>query len=146
MVRHDELILREIQRDERIVSRFWQLVSKGDSGNSCWHWQGRVSKRSPALQVGRLCTQATRVAWWTATGSFPMGGRFYRTCDNDLCVRPDHLAWSLGKSAERVQDLDSSGYFVPSGVAMRVAVVAGERPQMFRFVSREAAALLPLAG
>ena len=144
MAGRDEKILQTIQRDERIVARFWQLISKGDSESACWIWHGPVNKRYPSIQVGRSCTSAARIAWWTATGFFPSGGRFHRTCENELCVRPDHLAWSRGQGAERV--LDPSGHFALSGVAVRVAIAAGERPQVFRFVSQEAASTMLLAG
>lgn len=139
----DEKTLAMIQQDEQIVARFWQLVSKGDTETACWYWRGLLRKQLPSFPVGRRSVGAARIAWWTATGAFPSGGRFYRTCQDERCVRPDHLAWQLGRSAERV--LDAFCYCAPSGVAARVAV-AGERPQVYRFVSHEAVSTLRLAG
>jgi hypothetical protein len=136
MPRHEERILYEIQRDERILARFWENITKHDSDNACWEWLGPVNKRYPSMQVGRWCTAAARIAWWSSTGSFPKGGRFYRTCDNVLCVRPHHLAWSLGRRAEYL--LDSYDTFAPSGIPVRTSVTPGERPRVYRFVSRDA--------
>lgn len=142
-ITRDEKTLGMIQQDERIVARFWQLVSKGDAETACWCWHGLVRKRLPSFLIERRCIGAARIAWWTATGAFPSGGRFYRTCHNERCVRPDHLAWQVGRSAERA--LDAFCYCAPSGVAARVSVT-GERPQVYRFVSDEAASTLRLAG
>jgi hypothetical protein len=146
--RRDERVLRRLDQDEQILARFWSHVDKGtaDAGaaaTSCWRWFGSMSKRHPTLRIGSFEVSAVRVAWWTVTGAFPSGGRFIRTCGDRACVCPDHLAWQLGKATER--GLDSYGPLAPSGVALRVAV-ADERPVVLRFVSREAASALRLAG
>jgi hypothetical protein len=134
--RTEKRILYAMERDERILARFWERVSKLDADDACWVWRGPMNKRYPSIQVGRWCTAAARIAWWSSTGSFPLGGRFYRTCANTRCVRPHHLAWSLGRRAEYL--LDSYEAFAPSGIPVRTSVAPRERPRVYRFVSADA--------
>lgn len=69
------------------AERFWSKVEKGDG---CWLWVG-----GRADGYGVFCHSGTRapahhMAWLLTHGALP-GERLIHTCENNLCVRPDHL-------------------------------------------------------
>jgi hypothetical protein len=56
------------------------------------------------------------LAWLWSTGEFPLGGRFYRSCENSLCLRPAHLVWAVTRIMERRLCAEFDGYVRLSGV------------------------------
>lgn len=82
-----------------IIDRFWEKVQKTEN---CWIWKDRPDGDG----YGRLNTKdcgslAHRVAWFVYTGNWP-DKLVLHTCDNRLCVKPDHLY--LGTDADNVRD------------------------------------------
>lgn len=81
----EELAPPEIR--ERFEARF-------EVGPSCWVWRGTKQSRPGAygvIQAGRMQFRAHRLAYFYAFGPIPAGLVVRHTCDNPLCVRPDHL-------------------------------------------------------
>lgn len=72
--------------------RFWIKVIKTDT---CWEWRGAASPQG----YGMFCSGwgangvelAHRFAYRTLVGPIPEGMTLDHTCDNKLCVNPDHL-------------------------------------------------------
>lgn len=91
------------------TDRFWSLVVRGPV---CWVWQGsRNSKgygRLAATVDGEKSTQqAHRIAYYLAHGIDPADKMVCHHCDNQPCVRPDHLF--LGKALDNARDMVAKG-------------------------------------
>lgn len=86
--------------------RFWSLVVKGDG---CWTWTGQrhgrgYGKFRAKIHGGSL---AHRASWFFTHGAIPPGLVVMHTCDNRICVRPDHL--QLGTQADNMADMGRKG-------------------------------------
>src|SRR6185503_17034519 len=111
MRRTSAAFARAIQHDAGIIERFWSHVVFGTSEDDCWEWQLRIKPGGyPMFFIGHHSIGATRVAWFTATGELPTGGRMRHSCDNSACVRPTHLAWIIGHRTAHVLEAMADGY------------------------------------
>lgn len=84
--------------------RFETKVLKTDG---CWTWTGVVTK----LGYGHFWLDGTnklahRVSYLIHKGD-PTGFKVLHSCDNTLCVNPEHLR--LGTQADNVRDMDQKG-------------------------------------
>ncbi|HKG94666.1 MAG TPA: HNH endonuclease [Gemmatimonadaceae bacterium] len=128
-------VVRAVQHDERVLERFWSYVDT-DSEGGCWEWRGPVTHGDyPRLIIGRFSIPAARVAWFTATGELPVGGRVFHNCQNPLCVRPEHLAWAVSQRTERVLNALGDGYLTASGVPVVTPAQRARMPRVLRYVS-----------
>jgi hypothetical protein len=110
--------LLAIGRDHRVLERFWSSVEQSVEPNGCWEWKGWLKPGGyPAFQIGQQSIAAPYVTWFWSTGDLPLGGRLHQTCDNSLCVRPSHLAWSVGRVMMRRLAAESDGYIPASSNA-----------------------------
>jgi hypothetical protein len=88
--------------------RFWEKVKKSVDG--CWTWTAGTSKnfgygwfRSGTGEP----VHAHRFSWEIHYGPIPENQCVLHSCDNPLCVRPDHLF--LGNRTKNAADRDGKG-------------------------------------
>lgn len=89
------------------VERFWRYVQKGEG---CWNWSGPTTglhSHYGAIWVNNSYQRAHRYSWELHNGPIPEGLLVCHTCDNPLCVRPDHLF--LGSYADNAHDMHAKG-------------------------------------
>jgi hypothetical protein len=79
--------------------RFLKHINKTDG---CWKWTGSVSRRYGMFKVNKKVRRANRVAYELWNGSIPDGLHILHSCDNTLCVNPQHLR--VGTNTENVAD------------------------------------------
>jgi hypothetical protein len=99
-----------VQTHEPVADRFWRRVEKGDG---CWLWTGRVGNGGYGLldRISRGRSRpvlAHRMSWELTHGSVPNPPQeLCHTCDNRLCVRPDHM-W-IGTRTDNMIDCATKG-------------------------------------
>lgn len=72
-----------------IEERFWAKV---DKSADCWVWKGATVQGYGILHVtGKRSVYAHRFSYELAFGPIPPLVAVCNTCENKLCVRPDHL-------------------------------------------------------
>lgn len=73
-------------------TRFWAKVEKT---NGCWLWTGGTARGYGQFRLGggrgSKNVRAHRYAYELLVGPIPAGLEIDHTCENKLCVRPDHL-------------------------------------------------------
>lgn len=89
------------------ADEFNRLVSRGQF-DDCWPWLGTVGHHG----YGRVswngrAHQAHRVSWMLTRGPIPVGMVICHSCDNPICVNPNHL-W-MGTQRDNVDDCKSKG-------------------------------------
>jgi HNH endonuclease len=107
--RSDDLLIAAAWLHERGVGRFWNKVVKL-TGDNCWVWNSETDANGYGffwIEVLRRPVRATRLAYTLAVGPVPDGLCVCHTCDNPICVRPDHL-W-LGTQADNLRDMVRKG-------------------------------------
>ena len=87
--------------------RFWSFVKKT---RGCWMWVG--STAGTVMVYGRFRRSGERIlahrySWELHNEPVPEGLLVLHTCDNTLCVRPDHLF--LGTHKDNSQDMLKKG-------------------------------------
>lgn len=89
-------------------ARFNKYVgAPNDAG--CMLWTGYACARTPNYSVpyfnigNQRPESAYRVAYRLAKGEIPTGLQIRHTCDNSLCVNPDHLV--LGTHRDNMRDM-----------------------------------------
>ena len=91
---------------EGVGPRFWSKVKQTDG---CWLWLGAKSPDGYGMLNVRdhRGTNAHRIAYALKVGDIPSGFSVLHSCDNRLCVRPDHLF--LGTQLDNVKDMAKKG-------------------------------------
>lgn len=93
--------------------RFWSRVDKHGPVpehkpeiGPCWIWTGGMATGGYGSATFRSrSTRAHRLAYQFATGTDPGNKCVCHSCDNPLCVRPDHL-W-LGTHTDNHRDMET---------------------------------------
>lgn len=89
---------------DKIQRAIEQLVFYSPDG--CWYWLGYVANDGYA-RYGYGHKVASRVSYQVFKGPIPEGLCICHTCDNPLCVNPDHL-WA-GTRKENMVDMVKKG-------------------------------------
>ena len=80
--------IKKVSHKKPLAERFWKKVNKeGD----CWNWTAYSSKGFGHFNIDQSPRIAHRVAYELTYGPIPTGMKVLRSCDNELCVKPDHL-------------------------------------------------------
>lgn len=89
------------------INRFLANIAKGSTG-ACWHWTGSASSLGYGqFYIGKTQFYAHRVAHSLFKGIDPGPMLVCHSCDNPLCVNPDHL--SLGDHRYNSGDMARKG-------------------------------------
>lgn len=92
---------------DRNVRHFWEKVEKTEA---CWLWKASRTHNGEGYGQFRWeqrSVDAHRVSWIIAHGEIPAGINVLHSCDNPVCVRPDHLF--LGTDQDNVDDMLAKG-------------------------------------
>lgn len=105
--------------------RFWASVEKTEG---CWRWRGTITGpgygQTSVWENGKqTLLYAHRVSYEMHYGPIPVGLFVCHSCDNKLCVRPDHL-W-LGTAADNTRDAQLKG-IIPT---RKPKVLKGRNPR-----------------
>lgn len=92
-----------------VVTRFWSRVNKT---NNCWEWMcsgkykryGDITLYKNGKTIHKL---AHRFSWELHHGAIPNGLFVCHSCDNKLCVNPNHLF--LGTAKDNAIDCVKKG-------------------------------------
>lgn len=103
----------------KTIERFWANTQR--NGDDCWRWMGATNNQGYgvlAVYSGdkRQRVLAHRLSIVIATGADIDGRVVMHTCDNPLCVNPDHLR--IGTQADNVRDALRKGRLNLAGLAL----------------------------
>lgn len=91
---------RNVVTDVNPFNTFWLNVEKT---NTCWLWTGCVNHGYPRFQVKGKNISAHRFIFESSNGKIPRAFLIRHSCNDKLCVNPDHLF--LGTYKEIMSDL-----------------------------------------
>jgi len=122
-----------------LAERFWEKVDKTTTPDGCWIWtackrQGQFQYGYLGMYVGEVWKRrkAAIVSWELAHGKpFPEGMLACHTCDNPICVRPDHIY--VGTKKTNWHDcLDAGRHAFPKGEDNYKAILTWEQIREIR--------------
>lgn len=90
-----------------VAERFWEKVDIGGS-DDCWLWTASTSAGYGSFWTSEKTDGAHRYQLEQKMGRVLLDGEFcLHTCDNKLCVNPDHLY--CGSAADNSRDMVKRG-------------------------------------
>lgn len=96
---------------EALKQRFHQKYVRIPEGG-CWVWTAADNHRYGLISNGSKMLKAHRVSYEIHVGQIPEGLVVMHSCDNPLCVNPEHL--SVGTQLDNIRDRDMKGRQVPN--------------------------------
>lgn len=116
-------------RRKTVEQRLMEKVRKDPGG--CWLWTGVVVRRYGQIGVKGKGRRTHRVSYELFKGPIPEGLYVLHSCDNPLCVNPDHLF--LGTNEDNMADMVKKG---------RAARMAGEKHGMSKLTAQDVTRIL----
>lgn len=98
-----------MQITNKTIHRFWKHVDK-ESATPCWLWIGAGHKSKQKYGVFSFNVKpigAHRFSFMLHFGEIPLGLGVCHTCDNHICVNPEHLF--LGTQDDNMKDMVKKG-------------------------------------
>lgn len=91
-----------------IDEQYWRDRSTVDADTECWIWKGKPKKSGYGCikRDGRFF-MPHRLAYATFHGPIPDGLVVLHSCDNPVCVNPQHL--TAGTQKSNIQDMYQKG-------------------------------------
>ena len=111
-------------RGKSIRSRFEEKVEK----QTCWIWKAGIRGNNGygGFRVNKTSIRlAHNVSYELYKGNIPTGLKVLHTCDNSLCVNPDHLY--LGTQMDNIKDRDMKGRQRNKSSAKKLGYVSTEK-------------------
>jgi hypothetical protein len=107
----------QIQVDDSTRNEFWSKVKKTAT---CWNWKGSTNYTYGLFIIKRKLFFAHRFVWLITNGPIPEAMLVCHTCDNTLCVRPNHLF--LGTQADNMRDCKEKGRMRNQNTAKKICI------------------------
>lgn len=102
-------VLTHLRDPESIRAKIWER-SIPEPNSGCWLWLGATKGRGYGhLHIDRKFVGAHRASFIAYNGPLSEYERALHTCDNPLCVNPDHL--KPGTSQQNTDDCKRRGRF-----------------------------------
>ncbi|MET3507030.1 HNH endonuclease [Halalkalibacter oceani] len=92
---------------EEAKERFLSKVPKGVSKEECWNWQAGKSQGYGTMTYQGKTQYAHRLSYSFFKGKVPSDLDVCHSCDNPVCVNPNHLF--LGTHQDNMKDRDRKG-------------------------------------
>lgn len=95
------------------VQRFWaQVDTTPGQSKGCWNWKGKPKEDGYGQFLVKTdgkqkLYKAHRYSWELHNGPIPPGFMVCHTCDNRMCVKPEHFF--LGTHKDNSQDMVQKG-------------------------------------
>lgn len=96
---------------ETVVERFMSKIKH--FGDGCWEWSASINNHGYGqFKFNKKMVKAHRMSYEIAHGSIPKDLCVLHSCDNRLCVNPEHLR--IGTKQDNSRDAVSRGRIVSS--------------------------------
>ena len=97
------------------MKRFWEKVQKT---TTCWNWTAAKRNGYGVIKIDKKLIAVHRLSYEMHKGRIPAGLMICHSCDNPLCVNPDHLF--LGTGSINMRDAMSKGrIIIPNGIKFK---------------------------